>query len=78
MIGIGMHFFVLNFFCYEIDISTDMSKDQVSEERDPELNEEEDIRMDEIRDKNWRGVAEEGDNKKKFHALMWEVYVKVR
>ena len=64
MIGIGMHFSVLNFFCYEIDISTDMSKDQVSEERDPELNEEEDIRMDEIRDKNWRGVAEEGGNKR--------------
>ena len=48
----------------------------MSEERDPELNEEEDIRMDEIREYNWRGVAEEGDCKKKIHAHRWDIYVK--
>ena len=57
-------------------ISTDMSEDQVSEERDPDLNEEEDIRMDEIRDDNWRYVAEEDKNKKNIHSLRWELYIK--
>ena len=32
--------------------------------------------MNGIRDKHWRDVAEEGDNKKNIHALKWEVYVK--
>ena len=41
------------------------------EERDPDLNEEEDIRMDAIMDKHWRDVSEEGDNKKKINALRW-------
>ena len=48
----GMYFYVFYCLCYEMDVSTDMSEDQMSEERDPDLNEEEDIRMDEIRDKN--------------------------
>ena len=46
----------------------------MSEERDPDLNEEEDIIMDEIRENNWVGVAEECANKKNIHALIWEVY----
>ena len=41
-----------------MDISTYMSEDQVSEESDPDLNEEDDIRMDEIRYEHWRDVAE--------------------
>ena len=32
--------------------------------------------MYEIRDKNWRDVSEEGDNKKNIHDLRWDVYVK--
>ena len=39
-------------------ISTDVSEDQVVEERYPDLNEEEDIRFDEIRQEHWRDVAE--------------------
>ena len=31
------------------------------EEIDLDLNEEEEIRMDTIRDEHWRGVTEEGD-----------------
>ena len=46
-----------------------MSGYQVSEERDPDLNEYEDIRIDEIRDEHWRDVAEEGDDKKNIHDL---------
>ena len=32
--------------------------------------------MDEIRDENWRDVAEEGENKKNINSLRWYVYVK--
>ena len=34
--------------------------------------------MDEIRDKNWRDFAEEGDNKRNIHTLWYEVYVKYK
>ena len=40
-----------------MDISTDMSEEQASEERDPDLNEEEAIIMDKIRDDLWKDVA---------------------
>ena len=53
-----------------------MSNYWVAEERDPDLNEEEDIILDEIREEHWRDVSEEGDEKKKIHALRWDVYVK--
>ena len=53
-----------------------MSEDQVAEDRDPDLNEKEDIILDAIREEPWRYVAEEGDNKNIIHALNWEVYVK--
>ena len=39
-------------------ISTDMWEYQVTEEIYPDLNDEEDIRMDEIRDYHWRNSAE--------------------
>ena len=45
----------------------------MAEEIDPELNEEEDIRLDAIREEHCRDVAEEGGNKKKIHDLGWEV-----
>ena len=44
--------------CYDTDIYTDMSEDQVAEERDLDLNEEEDIILDEIREEHRRDVAE--------------------
>ena len=72
----GMYLSVFYCLGYEMDISTDILEDQVSEEIDPDLNEEEDIRMYEIRDEHWRDFSEEGDNKKKMHALRWDIYVK--
>ena len=48
----------------------------MAEERDPDLNEKEDIRFEIIREDNWRDIAEENDDKKKNHALRWDVYVK--
>ena len=62
-------------FFYNTDISTYMSEEQVVEERDPDLNEEEDIRLDEIREEHWRDITEEGDDKKNIHDLRWKVYV---
>ena len=67
---------VFNGVCYDTDISTDMSEYQVAEERDPDLNEKEDIKLNEIREDHWRDIAEEGDDKKNINALRWEVNVK--
>ena len=58
-----------------MDISTDILQQQVSEERDPDLNGEEDIIMDDTREEHCRGVDYYGNYKKKIHALRWEVYV---
>ena len=41
-----------------MDVSTHMSENQVSETIYLDLNGEEDIRMDEIRDYHWREAAE--------------------
>ena len=59
MFGIGMCLYVFYCLCYEMDISTYIFEDQVSEEIYPDLNEEEYIRLDEIMEDHWRDVAEE-------------------
>ena len=69
MFGRGMYLPVFYCLCYVMDISTDMFEYKVSEERYPDLNEEEDIRMDEIRDEHWGTVDEEGDYKNNIYAL---------
>ena len=46
------------------------------EERYLDLNEMEDIRFDKIQEAYWRELAEENDDKKKIHELIWNVYVK--
>ena len=72
----GIYLSVFYCLCYDTDISTDISEEQVVEERDPDLNEMEDIRFDGIQEDNWIDLAEENDDKKKIHALRWNVYVK--
>ena len=62
--------------CYDTDLTTDYSEEQVVEERDPDLDEMDDIRFDKIREDNWRDLAEKSNDKKKIHALRWCVYVK--
>ena len=69
MFGKCMYLSVFYCLCYAKDRSTDMSEGQVTEERDPDLNEEEDIRMEDSSEEYWRGVSEEGGDKKKIHAL---------
>ena len=64
-----MHFSVFYCLCYVKYISKYMSEEQVADNRDTELNEEEGIGLGAIREEHWRDVAEEGDNKKKIHAL---------
>ena len=48
----------------------------MSEVRDPDLNEEEDITMEDSREEHWRYVAEDGEHKKKIWFLRLEVYTK--
>ena len=72
----GMYLSVFYCFCYDTDISTDILEEQVVEEIDLNLNDMEDIRFDEIWEDHWRDIAEENNNKKKIHALRWNVYVK--
>ena len=62
--------------CYVKDISTDMLEEQVWQDRYPDLNKDEDTRMEDSKDYNCRDIGEEGDNTKKIHDLKWEVYVK--
>ena len=45
----GMYFYVFYCLCYVKDISTYMLEEQVSEERDTDLNEEEDIILKDTR-----------------------------
>ena len=69
MVGRGIYLSMFYCLCCFKDISTDIMEEQVSEERYPDLNYEEDIRMEDSRGDHWRGVAEDGDNKKNIHAL---------
>ena len=74
MFEIGMYLSVFYCLCYVKGISTDMLEEQASEERDPDLNEEEGIRMEDIMEEHCRDVAEDGEDKSKIHALRWDVY----
>ena len=67
---------VFYLLCYVLDISTYMLEEQVSEERDPDLIEEEYIRMEYSREEHCRDVADDGDDKNKIHVQRWEVYKK--
>ena len=58
MFGKDVYLSLFYCLCYVKYISTDMSEDQVSEERYPDLNKEEDIRLDAIREDHWRNVDE--------------------
>ena len=64
MYGKGVYLSVFYCFFHDTDLSRNMLED---------LNEEEDIRMDEITDEHWLDISEDGDDKKNIHTLMWEV-----
>ena len=58
MFGKGVYLSLFYCLCCERGIYTYMLEEQVLEEKDTYLNEEEDIRMDEIRDEHWRDAAD--------------------
>ena len=72
----GVYLSVFYCLCYVNNLTTDYSEEQVVEERDPDLDEMDDIRFDGIREDHWRYLAEESNDKKKIRALRWCVYVK--
>ena len=76
MIVKGTYLSVFYCLCYDTDISTDTSEEQVVEERYPDLNDMEDLRFDKIWEYHWRYLAEEKDDKKKIHVLIRNVYIK--
>ena len=43
------------------------------EERNPDLNGEECIVMEDSKENHWRDVAEDGEGKINIHALIWDV-----
>ena len=52
----------------------DMSEDQVLEERYPYLDDDGGIRITDIMEEHWGGVAEDYEDRSKIHALRWYVY----
>ena len=60
----GVYLSVFYFLCYDTNLTTDYSEEQVVKERDPDLDEVDDIMFDEIREKHWRDLAEESNNKR--------------
>ena len=48
----------------------------MSDKRDSDLNEEEDIIMEEIREEHLRDVGEDDNDKSKICALEWDVYTR--
>ena len=69
MFEICMYFSVFYFVCYVEEISTDMLEEQVSEERDLELNDQEGIRMEYSRKDHCRDVSKDGENNINIHSL---------
>ena len=54
----------------------DVLEGQVSEEKYPDLNEQQDIIMEDSRQDNCRDVAEDGEDKMKIHSLRWDIYTR--
>ena len=72
----GIYFYLFYCLCYVKDISRDMFQEQVLEQIEPDLNEEEYIRMEDIREQHCRYVAEYVYDNINIHPLRWDVYTK--
>ena len=71
-----MYLSVFYCLCYVKYLYTDMLEDRVSEERYQELNEEEDIIMEYIRQEHCMYVTDDGKYKHRIHDLSWYLYTK--
>ena len=69
MFGRSMYLSMFNCLCFVKEIYTDISEEQVQEERYPDLNKEEGIIMEDSREEHWVDVSEEGDDKNNIHSL---------
>ena len=73
MLERGIYLYIIYCLCYVKKVSMDTLERQVLEERDLDLNQDEDIRMEYRREENWRNVDEYGEDKIKINALIWDV-----
>ena len=71
-----VYFYVFYCLCFVDDISTYMLEEQLSEERDPHVDEEEDKKMADSREDYWRYVAEDDEYKSDINSLRWYVHTK--
>ena len=55
-----------------------MLEEQVSEERGPDMNEEEDTRMEDTREEHQSDDFEDGEDKSKIQALRWDIYTRYK
>ena len=58
---------IFNCLCLVNELKTDILEEQVLEERDPDLNEEDDIKMTDSRQEHWRYVAEDDEDMSVAH-----------
>ena len=50
----------------------------MSEERGPYMNEEKNVRMEDSREEPRRDFVEDGEDKSKICALLWDVYTRYK
>ena len=62
--------------CFVNEISTDMLEEHVLEERNPDLNEDEDIIMEDSRAEHWRDFDKDGEDNSNIHAPRWDIYTR--
>ena len=54
----------------------DILEENLSEEIDPDLNEDEDIIMEDSREKHWRDVDKDGEDNSSMHSMGWGFYTR--
>ena len=64
--------------CNVKEMLTGILEEYVSDKRDPDLNEDEDIIIEVSREEHCRDVAEDGEDNSKIHALSWDAYTRER
>ena len=63
--------------CFIEEISVNIADKIVMEQRDPNIEQEEDFSIYNDREEHWKEVEEKKNLERgKFHALLWQVYMK--
>ena len=75
--GKGINLSVFYCLCFVEEISVNIAEKQAMEERNPNIEQEEDLRISNDWVEHWKEVEEkENEERGKFHSLRWEVYMK--